>query len=88
MIAQNVITNDEVLIRAPQAPLYLTSDDVIVHAAVKLLTSNSSAMAHRWSCGTCGMIHTGPLPTSCDSCGADASIIHQPSFRSEINSRW
>jgi len=78
MIAQNIITNDVVM----------TSDDATVRAAVKLLTSNRSAMVHRWACETCGMVHTGPLPTTCDSCGVDASLIHQPDFRSEINSRW
>lgn len=88
MIAQNIITNDGVLIRAPQAPLSVTSDDATVRAAVKLLTSNQSAMVHRWACESCGMIHTGPLPTTCDSCGANASLAHQPDFRREINSRW
>lgn len=78
MIAQNIITHNGVV----------TSDDATVRAAVKLLTSNSSAMAHRWTCEVCGMIHTGSLPTSCDSCGAVGSLVHQPNFRREINSRW
>ena len=78
MIAQNIIPNDVVM----------TSDDATVRAAVKLLTSNSSAIAHRWTCETCGMLHTGPLPDVCDSCGALNSFTHQPNFRSEINSRW
>ena len=88
MIAQNTIPNDGVLTRAPQAPLFVTSDDATVRAAVKLLTSNQSARVHRWACETCGMMHIGPLPTSCDSCGAIASFTHQPNFRLEINSRW
>ncbi len=78
MIAQNIIPNDVVM----------SSDDATVRAAVKLLTSNSPTMTHRWTCETCGMLHTGPLPTSCDSCGASNSFTHQPNFRTEINSRW
>ena len=88
MIAQNTIPNDGVLTGAPQAPLFVTSDDATVRAAVKLLTLKRPMLVQRWTCETCGMIHTGPLPTSCDSCGADASLIHQPNFRSEISSRW
>ena len=88
MIAQNIIPKGGVSVRAPQAPLYVTSDDATVRAAVKLLTSRQPVMVQRWTCETCGMVHTGVLPTSCDSCGADASLVHQPGFRREINSRW
>ena len=77
MIAQNIIPTDVVM----------SSDDATVRAAVRLLTSNQPAMVYRWACETCGMIHTGPLPTSCDSCGA-TSLVHQPDFRCEMNSRW
>jgi rubrerythrin len=77
MIAQNIIPNDVVM----------HSDDATVRAAVKLLTSNQATMVQRWVCETCGMIHTGTLPTSCDSCGAP-SLVHQPDFRCEMNSRW
>lgn len=77
MIAQNIIPNDVVM----------HSDDATVRAAVKLLTSNQAAIVQRWACETCGMIHTGSLPTSCASCGA-ASLVHQPDFRRQINSRW
>jgi rubrerythrin len=78
MIAQNIITNDVVM----------NSDDATVRAAVKLLTSNQSTMLYRWACETCGMVHTGAMPTSCDSCGADVSLVYQSDFRREINSRW
>jgi len=78
MIAQNIITNDVVM----------TSDDATVRAAVKLLTSNRSPMLFRWVCDTCGMLHSGALPTACDSCGADVSLVHPSDLRREINSRW
>ena len=78
MIAQNIITNDVVM----------NSDDATVRAAVKLLTSHRSTMPNRWECETCGMVHTGTLPTSCDCCGADVSLVQQSDIRREINSRW
>jgi len=77
MIAQNIIPTDVVM----------SSDDATVRAAVRLLTSNQPAMVYRWACETCGLVHTGPLPTSCDSCGS-ASLMHLSDFRREMNSRW
>ncbi len=78
MIAQRTKTNNVVV----------TSDDATVQAAVKLLTQKQKIAAYRWVCEVCGMIHTGAVPASCDSCGAGASsIVNQSDFRWEMNSR-
>ncbi|HLH63540.1 MAG TPA: hypothetical protein VKV20_17800 [Ktedonobacteraceae bacterium] len=79
MIAQRAKTNNVVE----------TGDDATVQAAVKLLTQKQKIAAYRWVCEVCGMIHTGAVPTSCDSCGAEASsIVHLTDFPHEMNSRW
>jgi rubrerythrin len=74
MIAQRTKTNNVVE----------TSDDATVQAAVKLLTLNRPGMLYRWECEVCGMVHTGPLPTACDSCGKEGSLVHQPDMRLEM----
>ena len=78
MIAQRTKTNNVVV----------TSDVATVQAVVKLLTQKQKIAAYRWVCEVCGMIHTGAVPASCDSCGAGASsIVNQSDFRWEMNSR-
>ena len=78
MIAQRTKTNNVVV----------TSDDATVQAAVKLLTQKQKIAVYRWVCEVCGMIHTGAVPTSCDSCGASASsLVNQSDFHWEMNSR-
>ena len=78
MIAQRIKTNNVVV----------TSDDATVQAAVRILTQKQKIAAYRWVCEVCGMIHTGAVPASCDSCGADASsIVNLAEFRMEMNSR-
>jgi rubrerythrin len=78
MIAQRTKTNNVVV----------TGDDATVQAAVKLLTQKQKIATYRWVCEVCGMIHTGAVPTSCDSCGANASsIVHLADFRTEMNRR-
>ncbi|GAC1423943.1 MAG: hypothetical protein NVS4B1_32880 [Ktedonobacteraceae bacterium] len=42
----------------------------------------------RWACEVCGMLHTGAIPTSCDSCGVADAFILQQDIRKEIGSRW
>ncbi len=74
MIAQRTKTNNVVE----------TSDDATVQAAVKLLTLNRPGMLYRWECEVCGMVHTGPLPTTCDSCGKEGSLVHQPDTHLEM----
>jgi rubrerythrin len=73
MIAQRTKTNNVVA----------TSDDATVQAAVKLLT-RKPVMLYRWECEVCGMVHTGPLPTACDSCGKEESLVQQPDMHLEM----
>jgi rubrerythrin len=63
----------------------VTSDEMTVQAAVKLLSQNRAVMLYRWECEVCGMVHTGPLPTSCDSCGKEGSLVHQPDLHQEMS---
>lgn len=41
-----------------------------------------------WSCEVCGMVHSGSMPSSCDSCGVTNAFISQQKMRNEIGSRW
>ncbi len=65
----------------------VTSDEATVQAAVKLLTQSRAVMVYRWQCEVCGMVHTGPMPAACESCGKEGSLVHQPEFRTELSSR-
>ena len=42
----------------------------------------------QWACEVCGMVHSGSVPTSCDSCGVTGAFISQQDMRNEIGSRW
>ncbi len=75
MIAQKTRTNNAVV----------TGSEATVQAAVKLLTPNRSVMLYRWECEVCGMVHTGSMPASCDSCGKEASLVHQPDIHQEMS---
>lgn len=46
------------------------------------------AGVQHWTCEVCGMIHTGSVPTSCDSCGVVNAFMPQQEMRNEIGSRW
>ncbi len=78
MIAQATKTNNGVV----------TSDEATVQAVVEMLSKNQSVKIYRWTCETCGMIYTGSAPDSCECCGKEASLVHQPDFRREMCSRW
>ena len=75
MIAQRMKTNKAVV----------TSDEKTVQAAVTLLSQNRAVMPYRWECEVCGMVHTGPMPASCDSCGKEGSLVHQPDLHQEMS---
>lgn len=77
MIAQKTKINNGVV----------TSDEASVQAAVKLLTRTRALMVYRWECAVCGMVHTGPMPAACESCGKEGSLVHQPDTRMEVCSR-
>ncbi len=74
MIAQRTKTNKEVV----------TSNDATVQAAKNLFPQNRAIMIYRWECEVCGMVHTGPLPAACDSCGKEGSLVNQPDLHQEM----
>jgi rubrerythrin len=75
MVAQRTKTNNAVV----------TSNDATVHTIVKLLQQNRTIMILRWECEVCGMVHTGPMPAACDSCGKEGSLVLQPDLHREMN---
>ena len=74
MIAQRIKTNNAVV----------TSNDAPVQTAVKLFSQNRAIILYRWECEVCGMVHTGTMPTSCESCGKEGSLVHQPDLHQEM----
>lgn len=78
MIAQRKLTNDVVEL----------SDEATVQAAVSLLSRQPTLLSQRWLCETCGMIHTGSMPDSCDSCGGSVALAHKDAVCREMGSHW
>ena len=74
MIAQRTKTNNGVV----------TGRDATVQAVVKTSTQDRTPMLDRWECEVCGMVHTGPLQASCDSCGKEGSLVNQPDLHQEM----
>ena len=74
MIAQRTKTDKAVV----------TSKDATVQTAVIAFPQQQAIMLYRWECEVCGMVHTGPMPTSCDSCGKEGSIVNQPDLHQEM----
>ncbi len=74
MIAQRTKTNNAIVI----------SKDAPVQAAVKMSPQDRTLMVYRWECEVCGMVHTGPLQASCDSCGKEGSLVNQPDLHQEM----
>ena len=62
----------------------VTSKDATVQTAVEPIPQNRAIMLYRWECEVCGMVHTGPKPTECDSCGKEGSLVHQPDLHQEM----
>ncbi len=75
MFAQRMKTSNAVV----------TSDETTVQAAVTLLSQNRAVILYRWECEVCGMVHTGLMPPSCDSCGKEGSLVPQPDLHQEMN---
>ena len=71
MIAQGIKINNAVV----------TSSDAAVQT---VLLQNRAVMIYRWECEICGMVHTGPMPAACDSCGKEGSLVHQPDLHQEM----
>ena len=79
MIAQRKLTNKAVV----------KSDDAAVQAAVSLFTRRPTIIAYRWICECCGMVHTGSVPASCDSCGSqDVMLARESDLPREMGTRW
>ena len=78
MIAQRKNTNDAVDM----------SDDATVQAAVTFLKRRPTLLSYRWICETCGMVHAGASPSTCDSCGGTVTLAHQDDICREMGSRW
>ena len=74
MIAQRTKTNNVVV----------TGKDATVQEVVKTSTQDSTPMLYRWECEVCGMVHTGPLQATCDSCGKEGSLVNQPDLHQEM----
>jgi len=74
VIAQRTKTNNAIA----------TGYDATVQTAVNLFTQNRAIMLYRWECEICGMVHTGSMPTRCDSCGKEGSLVHQPDLHQEM----
>lgn len=74
MIAQRTKTNNDVVI----------SKDAAVQAGVKAFLQDQAVFIYRWECEVCGMVHTGPMPAACDSCGKEGSLVHQPDLHQEM----
>jgi rubrerythrin len=73
---------------AQRTKVVITSDEATVQAAVKLLTQRGPVMLYHWECEVCGMVHSGSMPTKCDSCGKEGSLVQRSDVRTEICSRW
>lgn len=78
MIAQRKLANDVVEL----------SDEATVQAAVSLLSRRPTLLPQRWLCETCGMIHTGAMPDSCESCGGGVAPAYKDAVCREMGSRW
>ena len=74
MIAQRTKTNNAVV----------TSKDATVQTVLKPFSQNRAIMVYRWECEVCGMVHTGSMPTACDSCGKERSLVYQPDLHQEM----
>ena len=67
----------------------LTQGNALQEAAqiVQRYEATHSEVQH-WACDVCGMVHSGSVPTSCDSCGVTDAFSPLQNVRNEIGSRW
>lgn len=77
MVAQRIYTNEAVHM----------SEEATVQTITQSFSRQPALLTYRWVCETCGMIHSGSAPTSCESCGNDLSHSHQNEIRCEMGSR-
>jgi len=67
----------------------LTHGNALQEAAqvVQRYEGMHSGVQH-WTCEVCGMVQSGSVPTSCDSCGVTDAFSPRQDMRNEIGSRW
>lgn len=60
-----------------------------VQEAMRVLQQFHSmkTIIRRWVCEVCGMLHSGPAPKACDSCGVVGALVAQSDFNMEMGSR-
>ncbi|HET8843409.1 MAG TPA: hypothetical protein VFN35_18245 [Ktedonobacteraceae bacterium] len=63
------------------------NDEGTIQAVMALLHSKQATNIPRWVCEECGMIHMGPHPLACDSCG-HKKLTQQADSHWEMNTRW
>jgi rubrerythrin len=63
------------------------NQEEMVQAVIALLNQKQSSAILRWDCAVCGMIHMGPKPVECDSCGC-SDLGQQVDTHREMNSHW
>ena len=74
MIAQRRITTGTI-----------TDNSAAVQQAMHILSEKRPT--YHWVCEVCGMLHTGPAPMACDSCGSSHAIVQDQYQRREMSSR-
>ncbi len=62
------------------------AQEAAVQEAIRILAERPTVQ--RWVCEVCGMVHTGPAPQACNSCGVATALVQQADTHREMNSRW
>ncbi|HEY1351053.1 MAG TPA: hypothetical protein VGF67_15650 [Ktedonobacteraceae bacterium] len=73
--------------RTTSATPAVMNGEETIQAMMALFSQQHPAGALRWDCNVCGMIHTGPLPLACESCGS-RSLSRQSTLHCEMNNHW
>ncbi len=61
-----------------------TDNSAAVQEAIYILSEKRPI--YHWVCEVCGMLHSGSIPTACDSCGSSHAIVPQQDQRREMSS--
>jgi len=62
------------------------NNETVIEEATEILRQQqvTKTLVQRWVCEVCGMIHTGAVPSKCDSCGVGHALVRQTDFKREI----
>jgi rubrerythrin len=63
------------------------NEEGTIQAVLAMLSQRHVVSIPRWDCEVCGMIHLGPAPQSCDSCG-NQLLARQFDVHCEMNNHW